>query len=103
MRGLCKWTNEVERNRSARLKAQKRMPSQGMSLLTIKELTSGSGESAAVHSVQSDPARFGDEPSRSDNDPAVARTVEMLSVAGSDVPAQTQEKEARTTGGIPSQ
>jgi len=38
----------------------------------------------------------------SDNDPAVASTVENLSVAGSDEPAAVQEKEARSSGGIPS-
>jgi hypothetical protein len=38
-----------------------------------------------------------------DNDPAVARTVKTLSVAGSDMPASRQEKEARSVGGIPSQ
>jgi hypothetical protein len=39
----------------------------------------------------------------SDNDPAVVRTVETLSVAGSDVLVSKQEKEARSSGGIPSQ
>jgi len=38
----------------------------------------------------------------SDNDPAVARTVENLSVAGSDAPALVQEEEARTVEGTPS-
>jgi hypothetical protein len=32
----------------------------------------------------------------------VVRTVETLSVAGSDVPVVKQEKEARSSGGIPS-
>jgi hypothetical protein len=39
----------------------------------------------------------------SDNDPAVVRTVENLSVVGSDTPIIAQEKEARTTGGTLSQ
>ncbi|MHA1480333.1 MAG: hypothetical protein ACTSQZ_02770 [Candidatus Thorarchaeota archaeon] len=38
----------------------------------------------------------------SDNDPAVVRTVENLSVAGNDTPAAIQEEEARTVGGTPS-
>jgi len=38
-----------------------------------------------------------------DNDPAVERTVETLTVAGSDTPAIRQEKEARSVGGMPSQ
>jgi hypothetical protein len=38
----------------------------------------------------------------SDDDPAVARTVENLTVAGSDGPALVQEKKTRTVGGIPS-
>ena len=60
-------------------------------------------ESAAVHFVQSDLASFSDGSSRSDNDPAVEKTVETLSVVGSDAPTFTQEKEARFSGGIPSQ
>ena len=56
----------------------------------------------AVHFVQSDLASFSDESNKSDNDPAVIRTVETLSVAGSDVLAPKQEKEARSSGGIPS-
>jgi hypothetical protein len=50
----------------------------------VRGPTSGSGESAAVHCC--------------DNDPAVVRTVETLSVAGGDDPAQRQEKEARSLG-----
>ncbi|MHA1633818.1 MAG: hypothetical protein ACTSUZ_04600, partial [Candidatus Thorarchaeota archaeon] len=85
------------------LKARKKKPfSKGKSLLSKKELTSGSGESAAVHFVQSDLACFSDGTIKSDNDPAVVRTVETLAVAGSDVPTFKQEKEARSSGGIPS-
>jgi len=39
----------------------------------------------------------------SDDDPAVERTVETLTVAGSDELGLRQEKEARSSGGIPSQ
>jgi hypothetical protein len=84
-----------------RLKAQRKY-SRGKSLLSTKELTSGSGESAAVHYVQSDLAKFSDESDESDDDPAVVRTVETLSVVGSDVSTSTQEKEVRSSGGIPS-
>jgi hypothetical protein len=58
--------------------------------------------SAVVHFVQSDLVSFSDETGESDNDPAVASTVETLSVVGSDVPTSTQEKETRSSGGIPS-
>jgi hypothetical protein len=88
--------------RRARLKAQKKKPSQGKSLLSKKEQTSGSGESAAVHYVQKDLVSFSDGASKSDNDPAVVKTVETLSVVGSDASTSTQEKEARSSGGIPS-
>ena len=103
VRGLGLWTRALDKARCARLKAQKKMPSsQGKSLLSEKEPASGSGESAAVHFVQSDLASFSDGISESDNDPAVVRTVETLTVVGSDVPTSVQEKEARTSGGIPS-
>jgi len=106
MKGLGMWTRAVVRgttNRRAPLKARKKKPSsKGKSLLSKKEPSSGSGESAAVHFVQSDLASFSDEISKSDNDPAVVRTVETLSVAGSDVPVIKQEEEARSSGGIPS-
>jgi len=93
------WTRSVVQgttNRRARLKAL------GKSSLSEKEPSSGSGESAAFHFVQSDLLSFGDRTMMSDNDPAVVRTVETLSVAGSDAPAFKQEKEARSSGGIPS-
>ena len=104
MKGLGKWASTVNAVRSTRLKARKKKPSsKGKSLLSKKELTSGSGESAAVHFVQSDLASFGDKSKMSDNDPAVERTVETLTVTGSDVLDSKQEKEARSSGGIPSQ
>ena len=103
MRGLGKWASAVDTVRSTRLKARrKKSSSQGKSLLSKKEPTSGSGESAAVHFVQSDLTSFSDGTIKSDNDPAVAKTVETLSVAGSDVLVSKQEKEARSSGGIPS-
>ena len=101
VRGLGMWTRTLDKVRSARLKAQ-RKKSRGKSLLSEKESTSDSGESAAVHFVQSDLASFSDGAGESDNDPAVVRTVETLSVVGSDVPTSTQEKETRSSGGISS-
>ena len=103
MIGLGKWASAVDTVRSARLKARKKPSSKGKSLLSKKELSSGSGESAVFHFVQSDLLSFGDKSKMSDNDPAVVRTVEILSVAGSDVLAFKQEKEVRSSGGIPSQ
>ena len=103
MRGLGEWASAGERARSARLKARRKMsPSRGKSSLPTKDQTSGLGESAAVHFVRPDFSSSGDKAGVSDNDPAVERTVETLSVAGSDVPATRQEEEARTVGGIPS-
>ena len=102
VRGLGLWTRTLDRVQRTRPKAQRKKSSRGKSLLSKRESTSGSGESAAVHFVQTDLFSFGDGTKASDNDPAVVRTVETLSVVGSDVPTQTQEKEARSSGGIPS-
>jgi len=103
MKGLGMWASAVDTVRSARLKARKEnFSSRGKSLLSMKELTSGSGESAVVHFVKFDLSSFSDGTGESDNDPAVVRTVETLTVAGSDVPEVQQGKEARSSGGIPS-
>ena len=100
------WTRSVVRgttNRRTRLKARKKIASsKGKSLLSKKELISGSGESAAVHFVQPDLLSFDDKSKMSDNDSAVVNTVETLSVAGSDAPTIKQKKEARSSGGISS-
>ena len=106
MKGLGIWTRALDKARHAQLKAHRKSSkksSKGKSSLSEKESSSGSGESAAVHFVQSDLASFSDGTIKSDNDPAVVRTVETLSVAGSDVSVLKQEKEARSSGGIPSQ
>ncbi|MCK4568512.1 MAG: hypothetical protein KAU48_14490 [Candidatus Thorarchaeota archaeon] len=103
MIGLGKWASAVNAVQSTRLKARKKIPSQGKSLLSKKEQSSSSGESAAVHFVQSGLISFSDGTGESDNDPAVVRTVETLSVAGSDVSVVKQEKKARSSGRIPSQ
>ncbi len=106
MQGRGMWTRSVVRgttNRRARLKARKKKPSsKGKSLLSKKGPVSRPGESAAVHFVQPDLTCFSDGTGESDNDPAVVRTEETLSVAGSDVPVFKQEKETRSSGGIPS-
>jgi transposase len=101
VRGLGKWESAIAR--SLQPKARKRMPSQGKSLLSKKKPTSGPGESAAVHFAQSSLTSFSDDAGVSDDDPAVGRTVETLTVAGSDAPASGQEQEVRPAGGIPSQ
>jgi hypothetical protein len=104
MKGLGMWTRTLKKARRARpIARKKKSSSKGKSLLSKKESSSGSGESAAVHFVQSDLVSFSDGTSGSDNDPAVVRTVETLSVAGSDAPVRKQEKEARSSGWIPSQ
>ena len=98
MQRLGKWASiDV---RSARLKAQ-RKSSNGKSLLSTNGPLSGPRESAAVHFVQSDLASFSDGICESDNDPVVVSIVETLSVAKSDALAVKQEKEARSSGGIP--
>ncbi len=106
VRGLGKWEDSVKAGKRPRLKARKKRSSKssskGKSLLSEKGLTSGPGESAAVHYAQTSLLSFGDDAGKSDDDPAVVRTVETLSVVGSDVPTSTQEKEARTSGGISS-
>jgi len=103
VRGLGKWEYSVQAGKRSRLKARKKKSSsKGKSLLSKKEIISDSGESTAVHFVLSDLASFSDGASESDNDPAVVRTVETLAVAGSDASAVIQEKETRSSGGIPS-
>ncbi|MHA2022994.1 MAG: zinc ribbon domain-containing protein, partial [Candidatus Thorarchaeota archaeon] len=101
VRGLGLWTRTLERVRRARPKARKKKPSsKGKSLLSKKGTPSSPGESAAVRFAQSSLLSFGDETKVCDNDPAVVKTVENLSVAGSDTPASAQEKETRSVGGI---
>jgi len=102
MRGLGKWDISVKTGKRSRLKTRVKKPSQGKSLLSERESSSGSGESAAVHHAQMSLFSFSDESGKDDNDPTVVITVETLSVAGSDVPTSVQEKEARSSGGIPS-
>jgi transposase len=103
VRGLGLWTRTLDKVQRARPKARKKSSSRGKSLLFKRESTSGSGEPAAVHFVQLDLASFSDGTSKSDDDPAVENTVEVLTVAGSDDSVLEQKKETRSVGGIPSQ
>ncbi|MHA2067304.1 MAG: zinc ribbon domain-containing protein, partial [Candidatus Thorarchaeota archaeon] len=73
VRGLGKWASAIAQ--SKRPKTRKKKPSRGKSLLSEQELTSGSGESAAVHLAQSSLLSFSDDAGKSDNDPAVGRTM----------------------------
>ena len=103
MIGLGKWVNAVSCSPRSLPKARgKTSSSRGRSLLSSKGPVLGLGESAAIHHAQTSLLSLGDEAEMSDKDPAVARTVESLSVAGSDTPVVKQEKEAMTVGGIPS-
>ena len=102
MIGLGKWADAVSLSTCSLPKAQGKVSSQGRSLLSMKSGVSHSGESAAVHHAQTSLLSFSDDAGMGDNDPAVVRTVKTLSVAGSDMPASRQEKEARSAGGIPS-
>ena len=102
MIGLDKWANAVSRSTRSLPKARGKVSSRRRSLLSMKSGVSHSGESAAVHHAQTSLLSFSDESGMGDNDPAVARTVKTLSVAGSDTPAIVQEKEARFVGEIPS-
>jgi hypothetical protein len=101
MKGLGQWTRSLDWTRRAQLIAWRSL-SKRRSLLSTKRPSSGSGESAAVHVTRQSFPTSGDAIRFSDNDPAVVRTVETLSVVGSDAPTAAQEKEARSSGGIPS-
>jgi len=100
MKELSLWTRTLERARRARLKAREKKPSQRKFLLSREESSSGSGESATVHHAQTSFPSFSDDVGTGDDDPVVVRTVENLSVAGSDALALEQEKDARSVGGI---
>ncbi|TFH03565.1 MAG: transposase, partial [Candidatus Thorarchaeota archaeon] len=68
VRGLGKWEASVQAGKCSRLKAQKKKSSpQGKSLLSDREPTSGSRESAAVHFTQSSLLSFGDKVMMSDH------------------------------------
>ncbi len=102
VRGLGMWTRTLDKVRRAPPKARRKKPSRGKSLLSKKEPTSGSGESAAVHFAQTSLLSYSDVTGKSDDDPAGERTVETRSVVGSDGLTLKQEKEARSSGVITS-
>jgi len=99
-KGLGRWAVP---ERAPAPKAERKSSSKRKLSLSSKGQTSDLGESAAVHYAQMSLLSFGDKAKMSDNDPAVVSTVETLSVVENDVPTQSQEKEARSSGGIPSQ
>lgn len=99
--GRGKWMDAILRAKNPRPKARG-SPSHGKSLLSSGDASSGPRESAVVHSAQTSHLSFSDDTGRSDDDPAVVSTMDILSVAGSDGPAIAQEKEARSTGGATS-
>jgi transposase len=78
---------------------RKKLSSEQKPTLSFKGQLSDLGESAAVHHVQKELLCFGDDSEMGDNDPAVVRTMEVLTVAESDKPATRQEKKARSVGG----
>ncbi len=98
--GIGRW---VTPERAPAPKAGRKIDSSdGNPELSDTDEASHLGESAAVHFVQTDLLRFGDESGLSDDDPAVERTVETLAVAASDASGSRQETEAATEGGIQS-
>jgi transposase len=105
VRGLGKWADAVHRaGKRSRLKTEgKTRSSRRGSLLSSKGPVSDLGESAAFHSAQTSLLDFGDGIKESDQDHAVVKDAEKLSVAGSGTTRVQQKKEVRTVGGMPSQ
>ena len=79
---------------------RKASASRRRSLLPSKGHVSDLGESVVVRFIQSGLFCFGDKAEKSDNDPAMVKAVEMLSVAGTDTTRVQQEEETRTVRGI---
>ena len=104
VRGLGKWADSVQRaGKRSRLKTRgKTRSSRRGSLLSSKGHVSDLGESAAFHCAQTSLLDFGDRIKESDQDHAVVKDAETLTVTGSDTLRFRQEKEARTAGGMPS-
>ena len=102
---LGKWADSVQQaGKRSRLKTRgKTRSSRRRSLLFSKGQVSDLGESAAFHSAQTSLLDFGDGIRESDQDYAVVKDAETLSVTGTDTTRARQEKEARTVGGILSQ
>lgn len=102
VRGLGKWADSAQAGKSLLLKTRGKSSSRRKSLLSSKGQVSDPRESAVVHQVQKDILGFSDEAGIGDNDQAVEKAVETLSVVGNDTPTEIQEKEVRTVGGISS-
>jgi hypothetical protein len=98
MRGLGKWAISVQgAGECTRLKTRGKIrTSQRKSSLLSNGQVSDFKESAAVYHFRKDLPSFGDKSGMGKKDPAVARNVEILSVAGIDTSRFQQEKEART-------
>ncbi|MFX0045030.1 MAG: hypothetical protein ACFE8Z_04225 [Candidatus Hermodarchaeota archaeon] len=103
MRGLGECVRSPETSSDTQLKALRKELPKGKSSLPSKHHIPKLGESAAVHCAQSSLLGSGDRTELGDDDPAVARIMERLSVAGSDIPRVRQEKEAWSEGGTPYQ
>jgi transposase len=98
VRGLGKWASAIARSR--RPKSQgKSQASHERSLLSSKGRVSDLGESAVVHPTQMSLLDFGDNFKLDDDDLAVERTVETLTVLEIDASRSEQEKETRSMGG----
>jgi IS605 OrfB family transposase len=98
-KGLGRW---LVPERAPTPNAGRKKPFKQKASLSSKGQVSDLGESAAVHHVQTDLLSFGDEVEVGDEDLAVVKDAEKLSVAGSDTTRFREEKESRTVGGIPS-
>jgi len=99
-KGLGRWA--VPERTPAPKAGRKRTSSKRKPLHSKERASSSSGVSAAVHHAQTSVFNLSDGIEDDDDDPAVARTVERLSVVGCDVPTIGQEKKTRSGGGIPS-
>jgi IS605 OrfB family transposase len=99
-KGLGRWL--VPERTPAPKAERKKASSKQKSSLFQNDSVSSQKESAAVHQVQLGLLSFGDEAELGDQDHAVGKDAEMLTVTGTDTTRVRQEKEARTVGGIPS-
>lgn len=98
--GLGRWAHP---ERAPAPKAGRKNSSKQKSSLSSKDGASHLGESAAVHTVQTDLLSFGDRTGLCDDDHAVVSTVENLSDTARDASGTYQEEEVRSDGGMVSQ
>jgi transposase len=98
-KGLGRWAipERAPAPKASRIKQSKKKSS-----LSYKGHASSHGEPAVVRYAQLSLLSFDDENKMSDNDPAVEKTVEKLTVIGPDATKVKQEKEVRSLGGISS-